>query len=66
MVTWDVTTGDATVLAMPDEAFSVIQPIGETSPAGPFRWGHPARSAAFLYEVYDRAGELIATGVVRP
>ena len=66
MVTCDVTTGDATVLSMQDEAFSVIQPSGDTGPAGPFLWDHQAKSAAFSYGVYDRSGEMIAIGVVGP
>lgn len=51
---------------MPDEAFSVIQSIRDASAAGPFPGDHPAKSAAFSYGEYDRSGELIAIGVVRP
>ena len=66
MVTWDATTGDSTVLSIPDEAFSVIQPIGDTGPEGSFLWDHQAKSAAFSYGVYNRSGDLIAIGVVGP
>ena len=66
LVTWGATTGDSTVLSMPDEAFSVFQLIGDTGPEGPFLWDHQAKSAAFAYGVYNRSGDLIAIGVVGP
>ena len=68
IITWDVATGEATELAMPEEGFAVVQRIGGGGQAGarPYLWDYRPKSATFAYGVYNRGGDMIAIGVVRP
>lgn len=66
MLTWDVASGAAAELPLPDGGYSVVQPVGPGSADTPFVWDFNARSASFAYGVYDRDGALISIGVVAP
>ena len=67
VVTWDVATGTATEIALPENGYSVVQPF--TSGGGgaaPFIWDYSAKTASFAFGVYDQGGSLISIGIVGP
>ena len=72
MITWDVATGEATEIAMPEGGFAVVQAqVGGGRGGGggaqaPFVWDYKLRGAAFAFGVYDRSGGMISVGVVGP
>ena len=72
MITWDVATGEATEIAMPEGGFAVVQAqVGGGRGGGggaqaPFIWDYKPRGAAFAFGVYDRSGGMISVGVVGP
>ncbi len=67
VVTWDVATGTATEIALPENGYSVVQPFstGGGGPA-PFLWDYSARTASFAFGVYDQSGSLLSIGIVGP
>ena len=74
IVTWDVATGTATQISMPENGFAAVQPIvprqrgagGGGGNQNPFIWDLKPKSASFAFGVYDSAGEIISIGVVSP
>ena len=68
IVTWDVATGTATELPMPDTGFAVVQAFatGGAAAQAPLVWNFSARTASFAFGVYDQAGSLISLGIVGP
>ena len=78
ILTWDLSTGDATELALPDDGFAVVRRVGGGgggqggggggggAAARPYIWAWQPKSASFSYGVYNRGGDLIAIGVVGP
>ena len=78
ILTWDLATGDATEMALPDDGFAVVRREGGGGggrggggggggAAGwPYIWAGQPKSASFAYGVYNRGGDLIAIGVVGP
>ena len=67
MVTWDLATGAATVIALPDGAYSTVRPLGGPG-AGqrPFLWDFKESSGAFAFGVYNEAQALMGVAVVGP
>ena len=78
ILTWDLATGDATEMALPDDGFAVVRRVGGGgggqgggqggggAAARPYIWAWQPKSASFSYGVYNRGGDLIAIGVVGP
>ena len=70
IVTWDVATGTATEIAMPEGGFAAVQSIGGGRGGGggqgPFIWNYRPRTASFAFGVYSQASELLSVGVVGP
>ena len=74
IVTWDVATGTATEIPMPDGGFAAVQAIlprqrgagGGGGNQAPFIWDLKPKSASFSFGVYDSDGNLISVGVVSP
>ena len=68
IVTWDVGTGEATALSVPDEGLFVGQRLGGGRGAGPrpFLWDYSPKSQTFAYGVFNRGGDVVAIGVVGP
>lgn len=64
MVTWDLETGQAAEVPMPEDGFAVVQRAGRG--ARPQVWDFKAKSAAFAFGVFNRGGDLISIGVVGP
>ena len=73
MVTWDVATGTASQIAMPENGFAAVQAIvprqrgaGGGGNQAPFIWDLKPKSASFAFGVYDSGGNIISVGVVSP
>lgn len=67
MLTWDVATGEATEIALPEDGFAVIQAAGgRNANQRPILWNYSPRSVSFAFGVYNRDRDLIAVGVVGP
>ena len=75
ILTWDVASGEATEMALPEDGFAVVRRAGGggggrggggTAAAVPYIWAWQPKSASFAYGVYNRGGDLIAIGVVGP
>ena len=73
MITWDVATGEATEIAMPEGGFAVVQAQvagggrgGGGGPQLPYVWDYKPKCAAFAFGVYNEAGNMISVGVVGP
>ena len=68
IVTWDVDTGTATELPLPDTGYSVVQAFatGRAAAQAPLVWHFSATTASFAFGVYDEAGSLISVGIVGP
>ena len=67
IVTWDVATGAATVVALPDGTYSTVRPLGGPGAAQrPFLWDLKEGSGAFAFGVYNEAMELMGVTVVGP
>ena len=67
IVTWDVATGEATVIELPEEAYATVRPLGgQGGGQRPFLWDVSAESGAFAFGVYNRGRDLIGVGVVGP
>lgn len=67
MLTWDVATGEATEIALPEDGFAVIQAAGgRNANQRPILWSYSPRSVSFAFGVYNRDRDLIAVGVVGP
>ena len=77
ILTWDVASGEATEMALPEDGFAVVRRVGGGGGGGrggggvaaaalPYIWAWHPKSASFAYGVYNRGGDLIAIGVVGP
>lgn len=66
IVTWDVASGDATVVALPEDAHFTVRPVGPGLGQAPFLWDLKAPSASFAFGVYNEGRELIGVAVVGP
>ncbi len=67
LLTWDLTTGEAEEVELPDGAHWVVQPPGGGA-AGmrPAIWDYKPRSATIAFGVYNRSRQLISVGVLGP
>ena len=76
ILTWDVSTGTATEMSLPEDGFAVVRQVGGGGGGGrggggggaarPYIWAWQPKSSSFAYGVYNRGGDLIAIGVVGP
>lgn len=67
IVTWDVATGEATAIELPDGAVATVRPLGGPGAnQRPFVWDLKQESGAFAFGVYNRARDLIGVAVVGP
>ena len=66
IVTWDMASGDATVVALPEDAHFTVRPLGGGLAQAPFLWDLKVPSASFAFGVYNRGRELIGVAVVGP
>lgn len=66
IVTWDVASGDATVVALPEDAHFTVRPLGPGLAQEPFLWDLKTPSASFAFGVYNEGRELIGVAVVGP
>ena len=66
IVTWDVASGAATAVALPEDAHFTVRPTGPGHDKKPFLWDLKAASASFGFGVYNRAADLIGVAVVGP
>ncbi len=66
IVTWDVASGDATVVALPEDAHFMVRPLGAGQAQAPFLWDLKAASASFAFGVYNQGRDLIGVAVVGP
>ena len=68
IVTWDVATGTAAELPLPDTGYAVVQAFatGRAAAQAPLVWNFSARTASFAFGVYDQDGSLISVGIVGP
>ena len=77
VLTWDVATGEAAEMALPEDGFAVVRPVGGGgggrgggggggAAARPYIWAWQPKSSSLAYGVYNRGGDLIAIGVVGP
>ena len=80
VLTWDVATGAATEMALPEDGFAVVRRVGGGGGGGrgggggaagggaarPYIWAWQPKSSSLAYGVYNRGGDLIAIGVVGP
>ena len=64
IVTWDIATGTATEIAMPEGGFAAVQAGSGGGPT--FIWDYHGKTASFAFGVYNQAGSLISIGVVGP
>ena len=65
-MTWDVASGDATVVALPEDAHFTVRPLGGGLAQAPFLWDLKVPSASFAFGVYNQGRELIGVAVVGP
>jgi len=78
VLTWDVASGEATEMALPEDGFAVVRRVGGGGGGGgrgggggaaaarPYIWAWQPKSSSLAYGVYNRGGDLIAIGVVGP
>ena len=68
ILTWDIATGEATELPVPEDGLFVGQRLGggRGGPPRPFLWDYRPKSESFAYGVFNRRGATIAIGVVGP
>jgi len=66
IVTWDVASGDATVVALPEDAHFTVRPLGQGLAQAPFLWDLKVPSASFAFGVYNQGRDLIGVAVVGP
>ena len=66
IVTWDMASGDATVVALPEDAHFTVRPLGGGLAQAPFLWDLKVPSASFAFGVYNQGRELIGVAVVGP
>ncbi len=69
LVTWDVATGEATEIALPEGGYAVAQPFTTGRGGGgqaPFVWDYNQRTASLAFGVYDDSGDLMSIGIVGP
>lgn len=77
VLTWDVATGEAAEMALPEDGFAVVRRAGGGgggrgggggggAAARPYIWAWQPKSSSLAYGVYNRGGDLIAIGVVGP
>lgn len=74
IVTWDLATGTATQIPMPEGGFAAVQAIvprqrgagGGGGNQTPFVWDLKPKSGSFAFGVYDSGGDIISVGVVSP
>ncbi len=66
IVTWDMASGDATVVALPEDAHFTVRPLGGGLAQAPFLWDLKMPSASFAFGVYNQGRELIGVAVVGP
>ena len=66
IVTWDVASSDATVVALPEDAHFTVRPVGPGFAQAPFLWDLKTPSASFTFGVYNQDRALIGVAVVGP
>ena len=67
IVTWDLATGAATAIALPDGAYSTVRPLGGPGAAQrPFLWDVKESSGALAFGVYNEARNLMGVAIVGP
>ena len=69
IVTWDVATGTATEIALPEGGYSVVQPFrtgGGGAQQRPYIWDYNGKTASFAFGVYNQEGSLMSIGIVGP
>ena len=67
IVTWDVATRAATVIALPEEAYATVRPLGGPGAnQRPFLWDVKQDSGTIAFGVYNQARDLIGVAVVGP
>ena len=67
IVTWDLATGAATVIELPDGANWTVRPLGGPGAAQrPFLWDFKESSGALAFGVYNEARNLMGVAVVGP
>ena len=69
MITWDVSTGEASVVPVPEGGHTVVQAAGGPGGGGgarPFIWDFRTKTASFAFGVFNSGRELISIGVVGP
>ena len=63
VMTWDVATGAATEIPLPEGGFSVVQPYTGAAEA-PFIWDYNGKTASFAFGVLNEDGGVISIGIV--
>ncbi len=74
MITWDVASGAAAKIPMPEGGFAVVQAQVAGGGGGqggggaqtPYIWDYKPGAASFAFGVYNQSGEMISVGVVGP
>lgn len=68
IVTWDLATGEPTVIELPDEeAFVAVRPLGgRGANQRPFLWDFSPNSGSVAFGVYNSGRDLIGVAVVGP
>jgi uncharacterized protein (TIGR03437 family) len=66
IVTWDMASGAATEIALPEGAHFTVRPVGPGLGQAPFLWDLKAPSASFAFGVYNQDRNLIGVAVVGP
>lgn len=71
IMTWDLETGEATEIAMPEGGFAVVRPVvqgqgGGGQGQGLGAWDFSPKTASFAFGVYDEGGNIMSIGVVGP
>lgn len=66
IVTWDVASGEATVVALPEDGRFTVRPVGPGLAQEPFLWDLKVPSASFAFGVYNQDRALIGVAVVGP
>lgn len=67
IVTWDVATGEATVIPLPEGAHATVRPLGGPGAnQRPFVWDVKETSGTIAFGVYNEARDLMGVAVVGP
>ena len=67
IVTWDVATGEATAIELPEGAVATVRPLGGPGAnQRPYVWDLKQDSGAFAFGVYNQQRNLIGVAVVGP